>query len=235
MSHHYQNETFDDFHDFGGHAWSDMTFEDCTFCSSGLTPQEVTSRSVARRIELRNCKVMSSLIQNAMFEDCLVDGLSTDSRGIFIKGCAYRHVTFRGKCGLVIITGRIIGKFGEPASQTEKRQLGVIAANAEYYRTVDWALDIQDAEFQACEVSGIPARLVRRDPETQVIVTRDKAILTAWEKLDLKDTHWPTTIKLLLYFGEEDRVLVAPKRAPNFKALLRGLQILRKEGVAEPD
>lgn len=41
--------------------------------------------------------------------------------------------------------------------------------------------------------------------------------------------------RVLLETGREDIVFVAPKRAKNFRALLAGLDLLRREGIAEPD
>ena len=44
-------------------------------------------------------------------------------------------------------------------------------AGQAFYQKIDWALDISRGEFRDLELKGIPARLVRRDPETQLIVT----------------------------------------------------------------
>jgi hypothetical protein len=77
---------------------------------------------------------------------------------------------------------------------------------------------------------------IRRDPETQVVVTREKALKGEWKKIKALDsTHWPTAIEFLLECGYADDVLVAPKRDPEFRALLEGLKALRAAGVAEPD
>ena len=108
-------------------------------------------------------------------------------------------------------------------------------ANAAFYASVDWALDISEAEFQELSFRGIPGRLVRRDRETQIVVSRQKAMGGEWRKLDLDKTYWQVALELMLERGDEDVVLVAPKRAKDFKHLLRGLQLLRDAGVAEPD
>jgi hypothetical protein len=109
------------------------------------------------------------------------------------------------------------------------------AANAAYYAKVDWALDISEAEFEEGEIQGVPAGLVRRDPATQVVVRRSKALEGQWRQVDLGRTHWATAIEFLLERGDEDVVLVAPKRHRNFHALREGLMALRDSGVAEPD
>jgi hypothetical protein len=81
----------------------------------------------------------------------------------------------------------------------------------------------------------VPTRLIRRDPETQVIVTREKAIIGKWKELNLSKTYWDTGIQFLLNRGDPDVVLVAPKKNPKFPDLLDGLKMLRDAGVAEPD
>jgi hypothetical protein len=97
------------------------------------------------------------------------------------------------------------------------------------------AADISQGEFEECEIQSIPAKLVRRDPETQVIVTRAKAARGEWRKLDLSKTHWGVSLNFFLNRGDQDIVLVAPKRDKKFSVLLDGLRMLRDAGVAEPD
>ena len=70
---------------------------------------------------------------------------------------------------------------------------------------------------------------------SQAVVRREKVMQGRWRELDLSDTHWPTSLELFLELGFPDDVLVAPKRARNYKALQKGLDKLREAGVAEPD
>ncbi len=71
-------------------------------------------------------------------------------------------------------------------------------ANEDYYATVDWALDISEGEFEECELQRIAAHLIRRDPQTQVVVRREKAMQGKWRDLDLSKTHWKTSIEFML-------------------------------------
>jgi len=119
---------------------------------------------------------------------------------------------------------------------TPEEQAAFDRANAEYYAGCDWALDISRAEFKEMDIRGIPAKLIRRDPETQVVVTRAKALEGKWRTLDLSDTWWATAIEFLLdHKKENDIVLVAPKGHSQFEQFLAGLKLLREAGVAEPD
>src|SRR5262249_31081617 len=80
-----------------------------------------------------------------------------------------------------------------------------------------------------------PAALVLRDPATQFVVTREKALLGSWRDLDLSSTHWATSLEFFLSRGDRDVVLVAPKHDREFGKLLDGLRLLRHAGVAEPN
>jgi hypothetical protein len=108
-------------------------------------------------------------------------------------------------------------------------------ANKQFYDSVDWALDISKAEAEEMDIRSVPARLIRRDPETQVVITRAAAASGEWRKLDLSRTYWSVAIQGFLNDGNADLVLVAPKRSDRFRDLLNGLRMLRQVGVAEPD
>lgn len=88
---------------------------------------------------------------------------------------------------------------------------------------------------------GVPGRLIRRDPESQVLITRERALQVAtpgWEKqLDPSNKLWPFMVNLFLGDGDPDTVFVAPLGAAKAKRdpLLKGLQELRRIGLAEPD
>ncbi|WP_146119008.1 hypothetical protein [Blastopirellula marina] len=122
--------------------------------------------------------------------------------------------------------------------QSTKTQGPFDSARERFYREIDWALDIREGKFYNLELHGIPARLVRRDPETQFVVTRERALQPDWRaKLSAGNRHWPFVIDLFLSDGYPDIVLVAPKRKPKKKylELLDGLNELRELGVAEPN
>jgi len=113
------------------------------------------------------------------------------------------------------------------------RQPEFDASAEKFWQSVDWALDIREAQFIECDIRGIPARLIRRDEETQVIVRREKAAEGEWRRLALSDTQWPTALQFMLDSGDPDTVLVASKRDRAFKRELAGLRLLRDAGIAE--
>jgi hypothetical protein len=170
-------------------------------------------------------------LTGAIVEDVVVDRLNSSGGfgGVWTWGTAFKHVEFKGKIKSIVFKPLI-----EPRPAQEL-QHAFDRANDLYYSTVDWALDISQGEFKECQIEGIPAQLIRRDPETQVVVTRAKAALREWQKLDLSKTHWATSLAFLLSGRDQDVVLVAPKRSKKFHDLLAGIKLLREAGVAEPD
>lgn len=108
-------------------------------------------------------------------------------------------------------------------------------ANAEYYRHVDWALDISQAEFKELNIRGVPGKLIRRDLETQILITRQRALEGAWRDLPFREDLTAFSIDLMLQREMSDLVMIAPKRHRKFLSFLEDLQLLREAGVAEPD
>jgi len=213
-----------------GRTFSDLEFRYCSFVSSSISiTRKPKRRSTVRNVKLIGCEVRGCAIDTAIIEEVVVDGLKTHT---FMKtwGAVFKHVTLKGYIGRIMISPAVAPGITKP-----KEQRAFDEANAAYYATVDWALDISEARFQECDIRSVPARLIRRDPETQVVVTREKALEGKWRKLDLSRTYWTTAIEYLLDFGLTDLVLVAPKRGLKYRELLDGLKMLRDAGVAEPD
>jgi hypothetical protein len=200
-------------------------FESCTL-SAVLHP---TQRTVVRDFRLFDCSERGCLVGPVVAEEVLIDGLGTGDL-LQTWGAVFRHVTLRGRIGRVM-TSSIV----DISSDDPRPQRLFDEANARYYETVDWALDISEAEFEEADIRGVPARLIRRDPETQVVVTRERALEGRWRELDLSGTYWDTYIEFMLDRGDDDVVLIASRRAHDFQPLLEGLRLLREAGVAEPD
>jgi hypothetical protein len=230
----YRNQTFRKLFDDGGALFSDMVFENCVFdwCGLSLT-KSVDLMSRVRNVRLNNCSIVNqSGIGPAVFEDILVDGLVTNFL-LILWSPFFKHVTLEGGIGQIKIN-----QFADGMDHSHQMQQPFDLARWRFYKTVDWALDISGAHFEECDMHGVPAHLVRRDPSTQVVVKREKALRSGWrEQLSSSNTRWPFVIDLFLEDGEADIVLVAPKGKPKkeFTSLVKGLAELRQLGVAEPD
>lgn len=164
-----------------------------------------------------------------MLEDVTVHNLRT-AGPLRISTSAFKHVALSGRIDQLLVHPAL---WPGPAAIQQQKEFD--DANAEYYANVDWALDISNADFAEVEIQGIPTNLVRRDPSTQVVVTREMALAGTWRRIDLRSTPWPGAIQFLIDDGYPAKILIAPKRSPEFDVLLDGLTRLRAAGVAEPN
>jgi hypothetical protein len=208
------------------------TFIDCRFqnCALSLTTNP-GMRSEVSNLSLVGCSAHQCDVGPAILRNIRIDSLNTSDL-LIIWGAVFDRVKISGPIGKLKIN-----QFVHPSQRSKEVQEPFDRHRVDFYRSVDWALDISEARFKEFDLRGVPARLIRRDPETQVVVTRDRAAQPGWrEALSATNTLWPFAIDLFLSDGDEDMVLVAPMGAAKAKrdALLGGLRELRRLGVAEP-
>ena len=235
MSRVFKQQEFTDFADReSGATFNDLDFYRCRFnvCNVSIT-HDPAKRSTFRRIKFTECSQNKCMIWPAAIEDVTVDGLDT-GRLLIANACAYKHVVLRGKVGNIKVC-RSVPWISAPTGYLERCQAAMDKANAEYYRGVDWALDISQAEFTSGEIEGIPPELVRRDPTTQLVLRSHAIQEGRWRHVDLSGTYWRPLLDAYQREGMGDVVLVAPKAAPDFKVLLNGLLALRDAGIVEPN
>lgn len=227
----FEGREFRSFHDDGGSLFEDIEFRRCSFISSAISiTRNPSRRSTVRRCRIISCEQRGCAIDTAILEDVLVDGLLTHGL-LQTWGAVFKHVTLRGRLGRIMTSDRIA-----TGTATASEQRAFDEANAAYYAAVDWALDLREAEFtDEPDFRGIPARLVIRDPASQVVVTRERAMQGTWRQVDLSNTYWEAYIQGMLTYGYPDVVLVAPKRSRRFRKLRDGLAKLRDAGAAQPD
>lgn len=233
----FEGEEFFRFQDRdSGALFADLEFRKCLFrsCSVGLTRTfDPKKRTTIQNVRLLDCEAAGCFIGPAILQDVVVDGLKTP-KVVIADGCVFKHTVIMGRVDRVII-GPIIPPVGIYEENRAKIAGWFEKANAEYYKTVDWALDISEGEFSDFDIRGIPSRLIRRDPFTQAVVKRKKVLDGKWRKLDLSGTWWPVSLEMLGKSNWEDEVLIAPKRHRQFSQALKGIYILRDAGIAEPD
>ena len=231
MSKIFDHQEVHDFFDWNSKCvFSDLEFYHCKFtnCNVSVT-KNPKRRSIITRSKFVGCEVLDVNVYAAIVEDVLISDLRTHNK--LMTNCAvFKHVKLEGKIGKVLISPLI-----EVWKQNTKEQRRFTDANNEYYKKVDWALDISEAHFLDCSIRGIPSKFIKRDPASQAVVTREKAITGAWKQLDLSKTYWKTVIEFLLDRQDVDVVLVAPKCHPHYSDLIEGIEMLRDAGVAEPD
>ena len=219
-----------------GRTFADLEFRRCRFLSSSLSvTRDPALRTTVRNVRLVDSEVSGSVIISAILEDIVVDGLRTHGMLLVYGGTTFKHVTLRGRIGPLLINDFAQGYLPvDPAYE----QLWADVRTA-YYEQVDWALDLSEGEFEGeVDIRSVPARLIRRDPASQAVLTRAKAMQGTWRALALNETWEPYLNGLLRQNPRrplDDLVLVAPKRHRRYRDYLAGIELLREAGVAEPD
>jgi hypothetical protein len=151
-----------------------------------------------------------------------VDGLSLAALH-WLSGCVFKHVTLKGRIGPLMTI--------PPNEGMEARlRTAFDAAVEEYYRDVDWALDIAEAEFSSADLYMVPGHLVRRDPRTQFLLRRD--VVEKVERAELPG-YAGIAISRFETTPFDSLVAIAARRSKNFAQQLADLEYLRRAGLAE--
>jgi hypothetical protein len=213
-------------------SFSDLEFVKCKFLGGGFGYRhspDFSSRTSASNIRLIDCEAQKFGVGPALLRNIYVENLRCDL--VIVWGALLQHVTIKGRCDNLMI-------HGTPNSQVFGGELArywdVCKA---FYTDADWALDISEAEFEdfCLRTGGVPAQLIRRDPETQVVVRREEALRGRWRELGLSGLT-QIFFKDLIEEESSANVLVAPKRSKkNFKPVLEDIRKLREAVIAELD
>jgi hypothetical protein len=230
----YRSHTFRKLYDRGAAlCLENMRFENCMFesCAISLT-KDVNLRSTVRNVTIENCAANGCGIGPAIFENVTVDGFATNDL-LIIWAATFRHVKLAGEIGKIKINS-----WAHFVDRTEATQGPFTRAREALYQSIDWALDISEARFKGFDVTGIPARLFRRDPESQAVVTRNAVTAEGGQRFaKVAGNPWLPWIRGTLSDSCGDGVLVTPLGAPKKKRdeFLQGLRELRELGIAEPE
>ena len=240
MTTYIENKNFDMKHDRGMHGpLCDFHFRDCRFDNCSLFGDPITGkRTLVRNVILERCCQRNCGIHEAILEDVVVDGLKSEGDGWFVFGAVFKHVVLRGKIDQLVLNAElspVVSMMHEETEDVLAMETALRDANRKYYEDVDWTLDISEAELLELDLRGQPVHLIRRDPETQVLITRQSALRGDWKELPYEDDSTPFLMSLFLQREDPARILIAPKRSRKFKKILADINMLRREGIAEPD
>jgi len=229
--HLFEKQAFDGISDFESSAiYADLAFKKCVFESCGISAgRKPEFRSIVRNVRIEQCSAYGCHVGAAIVEDTVIDGLKS---GDILQtwGTVFKHVTLRGKIGRLMISRKFVTT---PGGAEQERAFDL--ANAEYYRHVDWALDISQGEFSELDIRSVPGHLIRRNPETQARIKRERLVEADWRKLPFKAGVTQVIFDLFLDRGDPDVTYVAGKREKDFREMVADIELLRKEGIAEPD
>lgn len=159
--------TFDKAFDKGRSHFRDLHLQDCTFDNCALSMAKIPERmSRVQQVRISTCRAVNSEILPCIFEDVVVEDLSTNPI-LLVWGSFFRRVKLAGK----------IGKLNLNLHPTAFCTNAVLlqqfeTARAAFYAQTDWALDISEAKLLGLRCEGVPLHLIKRDPQTQVIVDK---------------------------------------------------------------
>jgi hypothetical protein len=174
-----------------------------------------------------DCRAHHGEFEGTILDGVLVDGLRT-THPVFLRAVRLRHVVLRGRIGAV-------GFHPLPFSLRRPIVPGLwLDAARRFYAGVDWALDISEGSFNDLDLrpGAVPTALVRRDPETQVVVTRGRLHGFALDEVDFLGTTWRLPLEWLLESDAEDVILAMPRGER--RKYVDVLTQLRDAGLVEP-
>jgi len=208
-----------------------LSFETCRFDNCFLAaPEEPSHRSLIRSVQLRDITQHACWIEGAAIEDVSLDRLKAGGdMPLYLNGCVFKHVTLSGQISGIKINRNLVGRTDESVRAVWD------VANEQYYGTTDWALDISRVRFTSSPTfEAIPGSLIRRDPETQVLLLRSALAVAHWETaVDFGTTSLDIAISWFLTGSLfDDCVLAAARANRKFMEEMAVLEALRRRGLA---
>lgn len=196
--------------------------------------EDPSRRRVFRNVALRDCRVRDCLFEGAMLDTVTIDGLVVDEGDFFrVVACAFRRVVLRGRIRNVMV---LPGLFPNPGNLRSVYDRANGVHWVDLISDDDWALDISEVSGSLDLRAGIPARLIRRDPRAQVVMTSEQAASGAWREVrGIEDTSPGIQIDLFKTSGYRDTVLIANKDSAEFTEHVATLRELQRIGAAMPD
>lgn len=146
----------------------DVSFTACRFVNcelfpgSDLLPQ---GRPLVNDASFSKCLAVACSIGPARLESIQINDLKTKQGPLRILGAVAAKVTISGTCGEFEIY---------PTAGFGASSKSLLDANREYYKAIDWAVDISQANFKSIGIRGVPGELIRVNGVNQVIVNLAK-------------------------------------------------------------
>ena len=203
---------------YSGIELDGAVFEHCT-----LAQFDHPLETVVREASLVRCKATGKcFIHGVKFENVTVHDFAADDLVDF-AACVFRNVTLEGVIGPFITTR------AHPSLGGERRD-EITRMMVDYYREVDWALDISRGEFVDATMPLVPGDLVRRNPETQFLVKREVLEAHPLEELPFIGKSYRRRFSTSPF---DSLVIVAPTRSDKFSEIHAELSEMRERGLAE--
>ena len=164
-------------------------------------PRKPDARLTIREVSVYRCQHWACSARGAVLDDISVTDLRGGGRApSFLWGCVFSRVRLRGW-----ISGLMWRWQLDLNDDTASRRF--LWANLSMYNSIEWALDISEAQFSFYEsLMGVPSHLVRRNPSVHFVMSQESARQLAKETTPAN--VWGITASMLIEAGLKDTVIV---------------------------
>jgi hypothetical protein len=218
------------------------TFINCFFHACRLSvPYNLVPEDRTRMIDcvFENCEFngRSNFQDKGYLQNVLLHNIK-NSDYMRIGGIIFDRVIFKGKFDKWILDSSHFGMMVDYQMIGEEESVPLDIYAESEYKNIEWALDISEAEFKECDLRpSIPAHLVKRNKETQILISYKNAIdIKSKNYIELKNYKAQSFFNYTIGSTKKDTIFVAPLRNPKkFKEYMEAFKILREEGIAKLD
>lgn len=207
-----------------------LEVKNCIFDSCSFGYNKISLRKKCDTVQdcfFENCTVQSCLIGPAIIRNSQFYNIKNNM--LICWGTFFDRVTLRGKIGPLMLHGIPSGHAEEYECMNHK----IKAKN--FYSNVEIALDISEAQFSdfCIRTSAMPLSLIRRDVNTQFIISNSKQLREPqWIESLVISPYAKLVLRLMQEEGTDEILLVAPKLDNDlYSQVLKDAEILAKEGV----
>jgi hypothetical protein len=173
--------------------------------------------------EITGTRLVNSAAIGARFEDVTVTDCPTPADPVYLDGCLFRHVVLRGRLGSWLF--RDMAK-----SVSDAVREAFAEVERQFYAEGEYALDITEAVFESASMFSLPGELIRRDPETQFLVRKERL---EGADLSMLPRSMQRRLKRAARSPFDSTVLVVGRDEPDFKESLASHRQLVDLGIAE--
>jgi hypothetical protein len=238
----YKNVEFENKRFNGNHEIKNKKFLKCYFHDCALSfPYNLIPDDRTKIIDciFENCEFngRSSFQNKGYLQNVLFHNIK-NSDYLRIGGIVFDNVVFKGKFDKWILDSSHFGMMVDYQMIGEEESIPLDIYAESEYKNIEWALDISEAEFKECDLRpSIPAHLVKRNKETQILINYKNAIdIKSKNNIELKNYKAQSFFDYTIGSTKKDTIFVAPMRNPKkFKEYMEAFKILREEGIAELD
>ena len=205
---------------------ADRDLVGCTLRGALVASDQPGDWHRVERVSLRKCAQTLITLATTHFADVIVDGLHRAGRSpAYVWSPVFERVTLKGR-----LNGLKINPEYQGLRLDAKRQAAWSTALQQAYVSVEWALDVTEAQFtSAPTLEAVPGCKVRFDPSRHALVRRSKL-----QGLDLASLPRRVALQWFLQRSPFDEVVLLTRDEPTYRQQDRDdLMRLRDLGVAE--